>query len=215
MISCFMSPIGVVNSRKRVPVLLHLCTTITSGEMSGRMNKGSAPCGTIEPLERAFPRRAWEDPRCVHFFYRVAVRRSIFSPWLSGVSYFLGCPLSGQNLEVFFCRISMSHWPLFGANLWGSIVSLFSLLRYHDLLQLTPPTIDNLGSIDKRPEVVHHCLRAPPYTLAADLVRHGAAKLKPVGLCTLMTSPGESFTKEAVSDHMLRPSSSRKDHTPE
>lgn len=35
---------------------------------------------------------------------------------------------------------------------------------------------------------------APPQDLAVDLVRHGAAKLKPVGLCTLITSPGDSFS---------------------
>lgn len=55
----------------------------------------------------------------------------------------------------------------------------------------------------------------PPQDLAADRVRHGAAKLKPVGLCTRIMSPGESFSNDAVSDHMLHPSASRNDHTPE
>ncbi len=58
-------------------------------------------------------------------------------------------------------------------------------------------------------------LRATRQALVTDLVRHGAAKLNPAGLCTLIRSPGESKSKLAVSDHMWQPSASRNSHFPE
>lgn len=71
------------------------------------------------------------------------------------------------------------------------------------------------GAVETRTQfrlLLHH---VAPHALATDLVRHGAAKLKPVGLCTLMISPGEHSSKQAVSDHILQPSASRNSKFPE